>query len=1109
MVSSKLGFEKITNMSKNKIVEALISLVTAAPTFIIRNRCFVFSFVMTVVFYLPSFKNSSVDAGFLYTGDVIGYYLPAFAKTHALLSSFNFTALDFSSFNGSSDYFLAANFFAVHPMVVLYSLLVSAKTTSMQELGHYFVFMLAVHSFLACYFSLKLFTRFFSFEFGLSGLIATVFAFSIYMMRALGEPEYLFSTCILPWAAYSALAYVERPSLRQLLFACLPIIGGILGGYLPLGIATLALSVILVATKLLLLNESNEPLNKRAHTFLSSLLPYALAMLIVGPYLYSVQKFLDESSSNNRPSLFFSAHQLAEQPQALLRLLSHHYFVPGPFYEFSILWGFIALSIAALFLLSQKSIEVLTSRDWVIFKVAAVLYFATVLAIFGEISAVSNLVYYLVPQVGKMHIYQRFLLPINLFFGVMIALMLKSLVEVRPFIATRIALTILALTTLTVAYLVGRNPAFSHEIGLNNYIIFELILGFLFLFALIIPGKTFIYSVTIVLFCLPALDLMHDYSQGGNTLQEQRKRLVVALDDAEKTKLVSYLKKHFGDKRIIKYVDITPRWTKEGIEPFPKSFPYFILNELQLSSYTGFNFYLSSRDDYMLRMPISGKQTSLAPDWEMATNTGADFVVALGSDIKGGALNSVLGKTRTEDLFKLPNDVVIAPIRPQADKMVSPGAAIFDNGYLKVYPKIIEDDRKLLNLARGKPARQSSNFGSGFANLGVDGNKDGDLNHGSVMHTERDANAWFEVDLGVNEPIDSLRIWNRTDCCGFRLRDYWVFISEHPFLSSDTTSILQERPETWSHHVIFSSNLQTMIKTDGARGRYVRIQLGGFQPIDQSFLSLAELEVFRIGNSQDMVPSRQANATSDLKVTGFITNNANYIRLSLESSSPASVEYLFSDNPRLRFYLNGKRATLVKREGLRAINVPAGQNTIEIRYRHWPLTIFWVFYALYATALLWALIPINFCREFFKQSAYITNFAYQSKSSWKNEIKLNFRYGLAGVLNSLFGLGAIWALTTIGIIPVAANFIGFAVGIAFAFLISRKFVFKSNDHLNSEALRYLRAFGVSYLINIAMLQMCVSVFLINALLSQGIAVTSYVICMYLASRFYIFRNNKK
>ncbi len=125
-------------------------------------------------------------------------------------------------------------------------------------------------------------------------------------------------------------------------------------------------------------------------------------------------------------------------------------------------------------------------------------------------------------------------------------------------------------------------------------------------------------------------------------------------------------------------------------------------------------------------------------------------------------------------------------------------------------------------------------------------------------------------------------------------------------------------------------------------------------------------------------------------------------------------------------------------------------------------------------------------------------------SKWKNEIKLNGRYGIAGILNGCVGVGLIVVFTSIGIVPTLANFLGFLVGLVFAFTISRKFVFKSENHLNSEAIRYLTAFVICYSINMAVLQLCVLVFFLDTMLSQIIAVSFYVFSMYVASRIYIF-----
>ncbi|PPD05149.1 MAG: hypothetical protein CTY29_02490 [Methylobacter sp.] len=1105
MLLNMLGIYKEITRVQNLVIQLLISLATLIPNFIHQNKFIIFSLIFTLVFYWPSFGHGSTDAGFLYMGDNIGFYIPALFKAHALISSLNFTALDFSSFNGSSDFFLAANFFAVHPALVIYALLVPFKFTNMHIAGQVLVIMCAIHSLIACYFSLKLLTRFFNFGFGSSAFVATIFTFSIYMVSALGEPEYLFCICIIPWVAYSTLVYAENSSTRNFLIACLPILGGVLGGYIPLGLTALLLSLVLIITKLFVVDNATRNLEGKIYFFWKALLPFIGSVLILSPYLYAVNKFLQASPSAKRPDIFFSAHQLSEQPETILRLFSHYLSVPGPFFEFSVLWGFIPVAICVIFLSSKKAIESLSSVEWSIFRISGGLYFTVVLAIFGNFSPVSDLVYYFVPQIGKMHIYQRFLLPMNLFFGVMIALMLKSLIEQKIFNATRNMLAIYSFALISSAYLVAKHNMLASEIGLNGYVIFELLLGVLFLFALITPSKTFIYGVAIIFVNLPVLNLMYDYSIGLNTNFEQKKRLVVALDDAERAKLVTYLNR-FGDKKIIKYIDITPRWTADGIEPFPKSFPYFVLKELPISSYTGFNFYLSSLNEYMQRMPILGQQVILSPDWEMAANTGADFIVALASDIEHASADSIFANINKDEIYRLPHNVVIAPLHFHDNN--SRKGEIFDNGYFKVSRNHISDDRELINLSTGKKAWQSSTLGSATANLAVDGNVDGDFNHGSVTHTLEDKNAWLEIDLGTIEPIDNVQVWNRTDCCVDRLKDFWVFISETPFLPDDTVSKLHSRPNTWAYHINTAASSKFRINANNTMGRYVRIQLDGSNSFRENYLSVAETQVFRSGISQESILSNQEYQAADIRVADFSSNGANYLRLELESSVSASVEYLLWKNPRLEFFLNGTPAKLVDREGLLAINILPGHNIIEARYHNSALSLFWFFYACYGLALIWSFAPNNIYQKTSSKLALVLGYIKRRELSLIEELKLNLRYGVAGGLNGLFGLSTIWLLTKLGVHPIATNFIGFLVGVAFAFLMSKKFVFRSQGHFNSEAVRYITAFCISYIINIIVLQICTAKLSMDALVSQGIAISTYVILMYSASRFYIFRKNK-
>jgi hypothetical protein len=51
----------------------------------------------------------------------------------------------------------------------------------------------------------------------------------------------------------------------------------------------------------------------------------------------------------------------------------------------------------------------------------------------------------------------------------------------------------------------------------------------------------------------------------------------------------------------------------------------------------------------------------------------------------------------------------------------------------------------------------------------------------SLSHTQNDAEAWWEVDLGQLYEIDEIEIWNRTDCCSERLSNFYVLVSENAF----------------------------------------------------------------------------------------------------------------------------------------------------------------------------------------------------------------------------------------------------------------------------------------------------------------------------------------
>ena len=911
----------------------------------------VFALVMTTVFYFPSLRNGSRDAGFLYGGDVLGFYWPYLAKLRHLLSRHQFVALDFGQFNASADFFLAANFFPCHPLFVVWSLCSAPDAATFQAAGRMLVLALAIHSFIACWFALRLLTRFFGLDFWTAAFAAAAFAFSVYAVNAHGEPMYLFCASIVPWAAYTALDYAERRGFRRLVLAAFPVLVGFFAGYVPLGIACLAMSAIIVGIRLFLLDETGSPIAARASRFFAALLPFVAGSIVAAPYLLQVFFFLKASPSASRPSLFYSAHQLADMPQSILRALSYRFPVAGPFTEFSITWGFIALAVAVIFVFSSRAMDALSRREWTLLKAAGLIYFAIALSVFGQHSVVSDLVFYFIPQVGGMHIYQRFLLPGQLLFGVMIALMLKAVVDARPVVGLRIVLVLFAAGTLAVAWYVIHQPEFSHRVGLNNYLVFELMVAGLAMAALLVPDRVFATVATLALFALPALDVMYDRSQGASAFDAQVTRQGVMLDEPLRRGVLAYLERFRAQgKELVKYVDITPRWSSDGPETFPKAFPHFVLQDMSLCPYSGWNFYLSSRADYMATIPYEG-DGRFHPEWERLRTTGADFVVAMEADLP--SLAPVTGPLAAADIHRLPGGVVLAPLASSSPASRPTEAAVFDNGYVRLV-RGTEDaagDRPR-NLALHAKAVQSSD-GGGAADRAVDGERGGVFSGGSVTHTGCEAGAWLEIDLGESRPVGTVQVWNRAEVPE-RLSDYWLTIGDTPATAAATKGIpLQETvPGLWQQRIRMMPRPSLTIGTPGAKGRFVRVQLARETESPENILSLAEVEVYPPATTDADGPG--GRPPHDVVVHGFTCNDANALQIDVESAEPLTMKYLLWGNPRLRYSLNGKAVSPGESDGLVAIDLPPGRNVVGITYHNRMFALFWVGYAAYAAIAAWA-----------------------------------------------------------------------------------------------------------------------------------------------------------
>ncbi len=137
------------------------------------------------------------------------------------------------------------------------------------------------------------------------------------------------------------------------------------------------------------------------------------------------------------------------------------------------------------------------------------------------------------------------------------------------------------------------------------------------------------------------------------------------------------------------------------------------------------------------------------------------------------------------------------------------------------------------NLAKGRPATQSSSAYGGVAARAVDGNTSGSWVGNSVTHSELEVSPSWQVDLGAIQPIGEVVLHNRTDCCAERLSNFKVLVSNDG--------------ATWASYPFAGNAPARTAFAVNRPGRYVKVALDNVNNTPR-YLSLSEVEVYAARN---------------------------------------------------------------------------------------------------------------------------------------------------------------------------------------------------------------------------------------------------------------------
>ncbi|MCW5640808.1 MAG: GtrA family protein [Rhodoferax sp.] len=121
----------------------------------------------------------------------------------------------------------------------------------------------------------------------------------------------------------------------------------------------------------------------------------------------------------------------------------------------------------------------------------------------------------------------------------------------------------------------------------------------------------------------------------------------------------------------------------------------------------------------------------------------------------------------------------------------------------------------------------------------------------------------------------------------------------------------------------------------------------------------------------------------------------------------------------------------------------------------------------------------------------------------------SWRYLIVGIANTIIGYGVILILQfAFGMRPLAANALGYMIGLAVSYALNRRFTFNSRRSHRASVLAFVGAAAVCYLLNVVVLQVLLTVFDLPAAAAQALAITAYTIAFYFANKYVVFKENR-
>lgn len=115
------------------------------------------------------------------------------------------------------------------------------------------------------------------------------------------------------------------------------------------------------------------------------------------------------------------------------------------------------------------------------------------------------------------------------------------------------------------------------------------------------------------------------------------------------------------------------------------------------------------------------------------------------------------------------------------------------------------------------------------------------------------------------------------------------------------------------------------------------------------------------------------------------------------------------------------------------------------------------------------------------------------------------RFLLVGVANTMVGMGTIFVCQRLGLHDVAANAIGYGLGLIFSFFCNRSWTFRHAGPIWPAAWRFGAVFAVAYTANLLTTLAALQLLGSGSFLAQLAGMPPYTLLFYLGSRLLVFK----